>query len=470
MRTDDFHLERIILIDSYRQGDIVEVRLDGHVNVNGINAAGKTTLLRTIPLFYGELAARMLKGEQSKKAFTDHYLPRSTSYIVFEYARRGQLCMAVLHSNATGESVQYRFIATGYSRGLFVVGQSIVESNTQLYRHVEKNGFQCTRVLTRSEYRSIIQNDVDHRELRSLAAQFAFTDSYEDEISQTVFEINDSLQGFITNLQANIETRFAAVTSLAAKKLQNEFYLNATHTLVNVLESFHLSDILERIQAFPRIETLLRTQLFARIPVFRSTLQTIYETLRLFLFEFRKIEARAKRIQQMWLFLKKTPDYEPRVWDNASDLPAWLERSPGLPIATHPDVSDTACEDTLVELAQSIKADQSPRKRREAGALTAEEVPAKVIVKVPAHVLALRQMLKDAKASEAPVSVRQWRAQHATELELDDTLWLELALDVLAKKTSITKGLEVGYNEHSREGPFSTGNILIKDLSLWKSA
>lgn len=298
----------------------------------------------------------------------------------------------------------------------------------------------------------------------------AATDSYEDEISQTVFEINDSLQGFITNLQANIETRFAAVTSLAAKKLQNEFYLAATHTLVQVLESFHLSDLLERIQAFPRIETLLRTQLFARIPVFRSTLQTIYETLRQFLFEFRKIEARAKRIQQMWLFLKKTPDYEPRAWGNASDLPAWLERSPGLPIATHPDVSDTACEDTLVGLAQSIKADQSPRKRREAGALTAEEVPAKVIVKVPAHVLALRQMLKDAKASEAPVSVRQWRAQHATELELDDTLWLELALDVLAKKTSITKGLEVGYNEHSREGPFSTGNILIKDLSLWKSA
>lgn len=298
----------------------------------------------------------------------------------------------------------------------------------------------------------------------------AATDSYEDEISQTVFEINDSLQGFITNLQANIETRFAAVTSLAAKKLQNEFYLAATHTLVQVLESFHLSDLLERIQAFPRIETLLRTQLFARIPVLRSTLQTIYETLRQFLFEFRKIEARAKRIQQMWLFLKKTPDYEPRAWDNASDLPAWLERSPGLPIATHPDVSDTACEDTLVELAQSIKADQSPRKRREAGALTAEEVPAKVIVKVPAHVLALRQMLKDAKASEAPVSVRQWRNQHATELELDDTLWLELALDVLAKKTSITKGLEVGYNEHSREGPFSTGNILIKDLSLWKSA
>lgn len=177
MRTDDFHLERIILIDSYRKGDIVEVRLDGHVNINGINAAGKTTLLRTIPLFYGEAAARMLKGEQGKRGFTDHYLPRTTSYIVFEYARRGQLCMAVLHANVTGESVQYRFIAAGYSRALFVIGQSIVESNTQLLRHVEKHGAQCTRALTRSEYRSIIQNDVDRRELRSLAGQFSFSGS-----------------------------------------------------------------------------------------------------------------------------------------------------------------------------------------------------------------------------------------------------------------------------------------------------
>jgi len=177
MRNDDFHLERIVLIDSYRKGDIVEVRLDGHVNINGFNAAGKTTLLRTIPLFYGEAAARMLKGEQSKKAFADHYLPRTTSYIVFEYARRGQLCMAVLHSNATGESVQYRFIASGFSRDLFVIGQSIVESNTQLLRHVEKQGAQCSRALSRTEYRSIIQNDVDRRELRSLAGQFSFAGS-----------------------------------------------------------------------------------------------------------------------------------------------------------------------------------------------------------------------------------------------------------------------------------------------------
>jgi hypothetical protein len=217
MRTDDFHLERIILIDSYRKGDIVEVRLDGHVNINGINAAGKTTLLRTMPLFYGEAAARMLKGEQGKRAFTDHYLPRTTSYIVFEYARRGQLCMAVLHANVTGESVQYRFIAAGYSRALFVIGQSIVESNTQLLRHVEKHGAQCTRALTRSEYRSIIQNDVDRRELRSLAGQFSFSGS-----GSRLSHIDRIVTGMFVRAATFRDLRAIIVSSIAQEEGQLE--------------------------------------------------------------------------------------------------------------------------------------------------------------------------------------------------------------------------------------------------------
>ena len=296
------------------------------------------------------------------------------------------------------------------------------------------------------------------------------TDAYEDEIAQAVFEISDGLQSFITNLQANIETRFAVVSSIAAKRKQNEFYLDATHTLVQVLESFHFSDLLERLHAFPRIEGLIGTQLFSRLPSFRSTLQAIYETLRQFLFEFRKIEARAKRIQEMWLFLRKTPDYEPRAWDNATDLPAWLERSPGIAITTHPDVSDANCEDRLVELAQAIPpADLRTRRKREAGRLTTEHVPQEVTIHVKPHTIALRQMLNDAKVVDVPLSARNWRASHGVLLELDDALWLELALDVLAKGTRITKGVGVRYEQLSREGPFATGNVFIKDLHLWKA-
>lgn len=174
MKSDDFHLERLIFIDSFKASDIVEVALNGHTNLNGHNGAGKTTLLRVLPLFYGEASSKILRGEHSKKGFADYYLPRSTSYIVFEYIRRGQPCLAVLHSSSTGESVEYRLVGGGYSRNLFLEGEATLVQGGALLRHISKLGLECTRPLSRKDYRAIIQNGVDRRDLRPFAARFAF--------------------------------------------------------------------------------------------------------------------------------------------------------------------------------------------------------------------------------------------------------------------------------------------------------
>lgn len=43
-------LKRIILIDTHLPG-VVELKFDGHTNICGTNASGKTTLQRLIPVF-----------------------------------------------------------------------------------------------------------------------------------------------------------------------------------------------------------------------------------------------------------------------------------------------------------------------------------------------------------------------------------------------------------------------------------
>lgn len=171
---NDFHLTRLIFIDSYRPGDIVEIALDGHTNLNGYNGAGKTTLLRLIPLFYGESASKLLRGERSKKSFVEHYLPRSTSYVVFEYARRGQLCQAVLHSDASGDVVHYRFLGSEFRRDLFVIDDRMLVQSGQILRHATKLQVECTTPFSRPDYRAVIQNRPDKRELRQYAARYAF--------------------------------------------------------------------------------------------------------------------------------------------------------------------------------------------------------------------------------------------------------------------------------------------------------
>lgn len=303
MRDDDFHLERIILIDSYREGDIVEVRLDGHVNINGFNAAGKTTLLRTIPLFYGEAAARMLKGEQGKKAFTDHYLPRTTSYIVFEYVRRGQPCMAVLHSNTSGESVQYRFIDTRYRKDLFVVGQAIVESNTQLLRHVEKQGAQCTRAFSRAEYRSIIQNDVDKRELRSLASRFAFVGagsrlSHIDRIVTGMFVRATTFRDLRQIIVASIDQNEGQL-EIRAQRDQMDVWIRDHDAYVEVMrESNRVEGLLEankRRQAALASLSLVKGQLLALQRMRSAQLEVVTGELKAL--EDRATTARADTLQ-----------------------------------------------------------------------------------------------------------------------------------------------------------------------------
>lgn len=174
MKADDFHLQRLIFIDSFKSSDIVEVALDGHTNLNGHNGAGKTTLLRLVPLFYGEASSKILRGEHSKKSFTDYYLPRSTSYIVFEYIRRGQPSLAVMHASSSGEGVEYRFVGDGFSRALFVEGGPALVQCGNLLRHISKLGKECTKTLSRKDYRAIIQNTVDRRELRPFVARYGF--------------------------------------------------------------------------------------------------------------------------------------------------------------------------------------------------------------------------------------------------------------------------------------------------------
>ena len=78
-----YSLNRLILIDSYKAGTVQEIRLDGHTNLNGVNDAGKTTLLRLIPLFFGERPGRLVPKSRVTDSFAKHYLPNESSYIIF---------------------------------------------------------------------------------------------------------------------------------------------------------------------------------------------------------------------------------------------------------------------------------------------------------------------------------------------------------------------------------------------------
>lgn len=173
---DYFALRRLILIDAYRKGAITELKLDGHTSLTGANGVGKTSLLRLIPLFYGESPNKLVQGGGVNQSFVQYYLPHTTSFIVFEYSRRGKVCMVVLHASRSGESVYYRFIDQPFALERFRDEFGDLVIGPDLNRHIRKRGEFCSEQITAlSDYRAIIQNAVSgNRDHRTLAANFSF--------------------------------------------------------------------------------------------------------------------------------------------------------------------------------------------------------------------------------------------------------------------------------------------------------
>jgi len=176
-------LRRIILINTHLP-DVVELSLDGHTNICGTNASGKTTLQRLIPVFYGELPSRVVPKTRSK--FGDFYLPKSDSYLVYEYQREeGELCQAVLTHSAK-DGVQYRFVDAPYNKEQLLYkttnGKVKAYEPEQWLTQLTTLGIRPSRKINAtSEYRAIIQNDVtslrgntqDGIRLRQLAARYS---------------------------------------------------------------------------------------------------------------------------------------------------------------------------------------------------------------------------------------------------------------------------------------------------------
>jgi hypothetical protein len=177
-------LHRIILIDTHLPG-VVELKLNGHTNICGTNASGKTTLQRLIPVFYGEYPSRVVPA--TRDSFERWYLPRESSFIIYEYERNElDLCQVVLASGGNG--VNYRFIGKPFELSDYLfknnAGEHVSVSMNELARSLKRSNILVTNLLNTKDYRAILQNDrgvlngsANNRELLGYARIFSLCDS-----------------------------------------------------------------------------------------------------------------------------------------------------------------------------------------------------------------------------------------------------------------------------------------------------
>lgn len=185
-----FAIRRLICIDSFKPGAAVEIKLDGHTNINGDNGAGKTTLLRLIPAFFGVAPGEIVRKEGSNQSFVDHYLPRVTSYIIYEYRRSDQICQALICRPQAKDAVaRFRFVDDSFHENDYRTDDGEIIPSGALSRHLTKNSVEHSNLLTQKQFRRIIQfnksvrgneNPQQQRELNQLAGRYAFCETNSD--------------------------------------------------------------------------------------------------------------------------------------------------------------------------------------------------------------------------------------------------------------------------------------------------
>lgn len=288
-------------------------------------------------------------------------------------------------------------------------------------------------------------------------------EQYEMEIREAISDIADSIDDELTILYAMVATKFAAVSTIAEKRRQNLHYQDRTSKLVSLLENFHFADFADQLAGNEDLALSFRALLEDRIPTFREKLKAVLQQLQQYLFEFRKIEDRARLVRSFALHLNRNPDWTPKNWDEAATPPEWVGLAAPMALASHPDVAQPESEDVLREIAAAIPASAEMRiERRPPGQLVEEASETVVVVSQSPLKKAVRAFFAEAAESLEWISARRWWLEHPSmTTSIGEDVWL---LRLVSEDEREGRAGLWSFRRVEHRHPVFDGNVLIHDV------
>jgi hypothetical protein len=283
-----YSLLRIIIIDSFWKGQVNELDLTGHTQLEGTNGAGKTSLMRLLPLFYGMRPSDIVSKVDQARNFADYYLPRDSSLLVYEYQRPyGQTCMVLASSD--GRSVQFKLIDGSYNSSSFIGENKHPLAVAEIERIYRSAGCYCSSYLGVDKYRQVIQNLRSGRKLkdvRQLQSRFAFSDlptPHIDKVINGTIEKNLDFDA-VKRMLVAISSDHLARNSIEEKEQISLNKEDITHWLADIQASRAIQKVAEKISIwqsdFNNLDSLLikLQHLHFEIINHQQKLQTLQET------------------------------------------------------------------------------------------------------------------------------------------------------------------------------------------------
>ena len=264
MALQAYQLLRIIIIDSFWKKQVNELDLTGHTQLEGTNGAGKTSLMRLLPLFYGMRPSDIVSKVDQAKNFADYYLPRETSLLVYEYQRPyGQTCMVLASSD--GRAVHYKLIDAAYDSSLFINNKQRL-SIAEIERNYRSAGRFCSSFLGVDKYRQVMQNLRSGRKIkdvRQLQSRFSFTDTSAPHIDKVVNGTIEKNLDFdaVKRMLVEISSDHLARNNIDEKEKISLNKEDISHWLADIQASRAIQKVAEKISLwqtdFTNLDSLL---------------------------------------------------------------------------------------------------------------------------------------------------------------------------------------------------------------------
>jgi chromosome segregation ATPase len=173
-------LLRVIVMDSYFKGKRIEVDASDFANLSGTNAAGKTTFLKLQRLFYGDTPSDIAKARgKIRKSFIDYYLPRKSSYLIFEYQNQTGIKQVVCF--AKKDILSYLFVDKSYELTDYLQNPLICDDKHEMiscediYRKFTLANIDCALAASSAEYRKIILGTTSIKDKKLAPIRFKYS-------------------------------------------------------------------------------------------------------------------------------------------------------------------------------------------------------------------------------------------------------------------------------------------------------
>lgn len=295
------------------------------------------------------------------------------------------------------------------------------------------------------------------RRLKSIGAskdlmrlQFAFDES--------IVEMAYSVEQNLALLHSLLTTQYGNVENLGSKLRQNKYYAKQVKLFlkdVDDLEVFAERVAEESIASgMPHIRAMVVRRLTAKRLSWTSQIKDAQAVISKRLFEAKLMEERLKRLSRFALWLGRDKTTSGWYVDIDESMDRALLRPPQLDIRPHPDVLDTdpiTRENLLVAVAKlpPVKASPQPSDATQQEPQILVEDDEVIEEVLTPEQLALRDIATAVAHSEHPISLLDFKTNHAQLSSLSDESWLMFATLQLR-----ANGFQIHYAQELELDPF----------------